>query len=85
MRPAGELHLALRQAMWRSGKPMTTKQVAQLACAGLVATRATLDNMVRARKALKLEPRRVPGVKRPVPVYALPLTVQMPLPLEVRA
>lgn len=85
MRPAGELHLALRQAMWRSGKPMTTQQVAHLACAGLVATRTTLDNMVRARKALKLEPRRVPGVKRPVPVYALPLTVQMPLPLEAAA
>jgi hypothetical protein len=84
MRPAGELHLALRQAMWRSGRPLTTQQVAQLACAGLVATRHTLDNMVRARKALKLEPRRVPGVKRPVPVYALPLTVQLPLPLEVR-
>lgn len=84
MRPAGEIHQALRRAMIKHG-PATTRDLARLACTGLDATRHTLDNMVRARKALQLEPRRVPGVKRPVPVYALPLTVQLPLQLEQRA
>lgn len=31
----------------------------------------TLDNMVTAGEVAKLDPVRVPGVKRPVPVYAL--------------
>jgi len=84
MRPAGEIHLALRRAMMKRG-PATTRELAAAACTGLDATRHTLDNMVRARRALLLEPRRVPGVRRPVPVYALPLTVQLPLPLELAA
>lgn len=82
MRPTGEIHLALRRAMLKAGRPATSRELARLACTGQEATRHTLDNMVRARRALQLEPRRVPGVKRPVPVYALPLTVQMALPLE---
>mgnify|MGYP000864593277 CR=1 FL=1 len=84
MRPAGEIHLALRRALFKHG-PGTTRQLARAACTGLTATRHTLDNMVRARKALQLEPRREPGVKRPVPVYALPGMVQLQLPLEHRA
>lgn len=96
MRPAGAVRQALADAL-KPG-PGTSRQVAQRACAGLEATRRTLDNMVRAGHARVLRQERVPGVRRPVPVYALaepepasawPLLVQCwaagDLPLQLAA
>lgn len=51
----------------------TAAELAQRA--GVCRRRATqvLDNMVRAGDVAKGEPVRVPGVKRPVPVYGRPV------------
>lgn len=70
MRPAGEIRAAIFKAL-KLG-PATSKVLAGRACTGVDATRRTLDNMVRARHARALPLARVPGVKRPVPVYWLP-------------
>lgn len=71
MRPVGEIREALERAMRQQG-PGTSKAIAAAACVGYEAARRTLDNMVRAEHAEKRGSTRVPGVKRPVPVYALP-------------
>jgi len=70
MRPAGEIRAAIFKAL-KLG-PATSRVLAGRACTGVDATRRTLDNMVRAAHVRKLHLARVPGVKRPVPVYALP-------------
>lgn len=70
MRPPGEIRLALVTAL--QAGPGVSREVAQRARTGYEATRRTLDNMVRAGVAAKRkEPARVPGCKRPVPVYEL--------------
>lgn len=68
-RPRGELRLALRHAL--EAGPGTTRELAQRSGAGVSASMLTLDNMVTAGEVKKLEPTRRPGVRRPVPVYAL--------------
>lgn len=70
MRPAGEIRQALFKAM--QAGPATARVLAARACVGHVAATNTLNNMVRAGHAAKLKPTRVPGVNRPVPVYAEP-------------
>lgn len=70
MRPTGEIRAAIFKAL-KMG-PATSKVLAGRACTGVDATRRTLDNMVRGQHARVLHLARVPGVKRPVPVYGLP-------------
>jgi len=68
MRPHGEIRQVLRQAL--SSGAGTTRDLASRTNVGLEAARLTLDNMVRAGEAVKLAQVKVPGAKRPVPVYA---------------
>ena len=68
-RPRGELRTALHEAL-KAGQG-TTRELATRSGVGLTASMRTLDNMVTAGEVAKLDPVRVPGVKRPVPVYAL--------------
>lgn len=49
----------------------TTRDLAMRTNLPVSATRMTLHNMVCAEQVTKLKPVTVPGVKRPVPVYAL--------------
>lgn len=69
MRPRGELRQAAERALLAG--PATSREAAERTQAAFDAMRRALDNMVRAGDAVKVEPRTVPGVKRPVPVYAL--------------
>ena len=68
-RPRGELRTALHEAL-KAGQG-TTRELATRSGVGMTASMRTLDNMVTAGEVAKLDPVRVPGVKRPVPVYAL--------------
>lgn len=76
MRPRGEYRQALEYALRGGGgqwHPVgaTSRELAARANLGVDVARLTLDNMVRADAAVKLDDTvRVPGVKRPVPVYA---------------
>ena len=77
MRPRGEFRQALDMALGAGGGAwhpvgLTTRELAARANVAIDAARLTLDNMVRAEEAVKLDVVRVPGVKRPVPVYAKP-------------
>jgi hypothetical protein len=51
--------------------PGTSRELAARTQVGFTAAMWTLRNMVVAGEASKLQPVRVPGVKRPVPVYGL--------------
>lgn len=89
MRPAGEVRLALLKALKGRREPCTSRELAACAQVGMSAASKTLDNLVAARQVVKGEPKRVAGVKRPVPtyqIYSTQLLVQMPLWLggEVR-
>lgn len=68
MRPHSEIRVCLAAALLEG--PGTSRQLAQRTGGGLDDTREALNNMVRAGDAVKLPSVRVPGVKRPVPVYA---------------
>jgi len=68
------------KAMRDAKGPLTSRVLAARACVGYEAARHTLDNLVRAGVADKPGTTRVPGVRRPVPVYALRVPVQLPLP-----
>lgn len=68
------------KAMRDAKGPATTRLLAARACVGLEAARYTLDNLVRAGVADKPGTTRVPGVRRPVPLYALRVPVQLNLP-----
>lgn len=68
MRPQSEIRLCLSAALLDG--PGTTKQIAQRTGWAIGMTRRALDNMVTAGDAHKPHSVRVPGVKRPVPVYA---------------
>lgn len=71
MRPVSDIRLGLQAALVDG--PGTSRELAQRICAGRQAVTVALDNMVRAGDVAKLpRPVRVPGVKRPVPVYARP-------------
>lgn len=54
-----------------TGGPGTTRELALRTQVGFSATMWTLRNMVTAGEAEKVSTVRVPGVKRPVPVYGL--------------
>jgi hypothetical protein len=69
MRPRGELRQAAERALL-AGRA-TSREAAERTQVAYDAMRVALDNAVRAGDVVKVEPRRVPGVKRPVPVYAL--------------
>jgi predicted ArsR family transcriptional regulator len=68
-RPRGELRTALHEAL-KAGQG-TTRELAARSGVGMTASMRTLDNMVTAGEVEKASAVRVPGVKRPVPVYAL--------------
>ena len=68
MRPQSEIRVTLAAALIDGAG--TTKQLAQRTGWSIGLTRRALDNMVTAGDACKPRSVRVPGVKRPVPVYA---------------
>ena len=68
MRPASEIRMALAAALMDG--PGTCRQLAQRTQGSVAIVREALNNMVRAGDARKASSVRVPGVKRPVPVYA---------------
>ena len=68
-RPRGEIRIVLHAAL--ANGPGTTRELALRSGVGISMTRRTLDNMVTAGDASKVDSVRRPGVKRPVPVYAL--------------
>ncbi len=68
MRPQSEIRVTLAAALIDGAG--TTKQLAQRTGWSIGLTRRALDNMVTAGDACKPCSVRVPGVKRPVPVYA---------------
>jgi predicted ArsR family transcriptional regulator len=67
-RPVSDAALDLMAALIDG--PGTCRQLAQRTGLAVSATRTALDNMVRRGDATADERVRVPGVKRPVPVYA---------------
>lgn len=67
MRPQSEIRVCLSAALIDG--PGTTRQLAQRTGWAIGMTRRALDNMVTAGDAHKPHSVRVPGVKRPVPVY----------------
>ena len=67
MRPQSEIRITLAAALIDGGG--TTRQLAQRTGWSIGLTRRALDNMVTAGDARKPRSVRVPGVKRPVPVY----------------
>jgi hypothetical protein len=71
MRPCGEIRCALLAAFGQLGQA-TTRQAAERAQVGMRAATVTVAHMVRAGDlVVQGDPIRVPGVRRPVPVYAL--------------
>jgi len=67
MRPQSEIRVCLSSALVDG--PGTTRQLAQRTGWSIGMTRRALDNMCTAGDACKPRSVRVPGVKRPVPVY----------------
>jgi len=67
LRPHSEIRIDLSAALVDGGG--TTRQLAQRTGWSVGLTREALNNMVKAGDAAKLRSVRVPGVKRPVPVY----------------
>lgn len=67
MRPQSEIRVCLSSALLDG--PGTTWQLAQRTGWSIGMTRRALDNMCTAGDAHKPRSVRVPGVKRPVPVY----------------
>jgi len=67
-RPVSDAALDLMAALIDG--PGTCRQLAQRTGLAVSATRTALDNMVRRGDACADERVRVPGVKRPVPVYS---------------
>lgn len=63
----GEVRDALSMAL--KGGHGTTRDLALRSGVGITSAMYTLRNMVCAGEARQLDPVRVPGVKRPVPVY----------------
>lgn len=76
MRPKGEVHLALIEAVRALATPergASLRELAAHACVGLVAARYTLHYLVRSGALVIVRTRRVPYRNRPVSEYALPL------------
>lgn len=70
MRPAGEVRRVLEEAL-ANETAITSRDLAARTRVSVELTRRTLDNMVRGGAALVVGTIPVPGVRRPVPVYAL--------------
>lgn len=68
MRPRGEIREALARAAC-GATPMTYIDLAQAACVGYDAARATAYNMVASGDLVPVGTRRVPGIKRPLRTY----------------
>ncbi|RZI82608.1 MAG: hypothetical protein EOP38_15455 [Rubrivivax sp.] len=88
MRPRGEVRAALsgaalawareqQQAQPDQVKGVTWRQLAELACVGYAAARATVKNMVNAGELLPSGEMPVPGSRRPMATY-LPANMQPP-------
>jgi hypothetical protein len=67
MRPYSEIRIDLAAALVEGGG--TTRQLAQRTGWSIGLTREALNSMCKAGDAHKPRSVRVPGVKRPVPVY----------------
>lgn len=67
-RPRGEFRRLITKAL-ADGGPATSREIAQRTGIAFGVTMETLNNMVRAGDAVKLEPVRRSGVCRPVPFY----------------
>lgn len=65
----GEVRKVLFDAM--ADAPGTSRDLATRTQCGFTVAMWTLRNMVTAGEVEKLQPVRVPGVKRPVPVYGI--------------
>jgi len=52
--------------------PGTSRELAARTQIAIGSTRETLNNMCRSREVFVLQQSRVDGVKRPVPIYAIP-------------
>ena len=75
MRPKGEVHLALIEAVKALATPdrgATLRELVAHSCVGLVAARHTLHYLVRSGALVIVRTRRVPYRNRPVSEYALP-------------
>ena len=68
MRPRGPVRQAIGVVL---NEPGMTRDLAQRAQLAVEHTRRTLDNMRRSGQITVVERKRVAGVKRPVPVYAI--------------
>jgi len=80
MRPYSEIRVDLAAALVDGAG--TTKQLAQRTGWSIGMTRRALDNMVTAGDVCKPHTVRVPGVKRPVPVYARAIRPQESRPSQ---
>jgi predicted ArsR family transcriptional regulator len=69
MRPQGEVRTTVAEGL--SAGPGMTRELAQRVGLDVQATRKTLDNMRNAGQVVVVGEERVPGVRRPVPVYDL--------------
>ncbi len=75
VRPKGEVHLALLEAVKALATPdrgVSLREMAVHACVGLVAARNTLASMKRTGSLVIVRTRRVAYRNRPISEYALP-------------
>lgn len=71
MRPPGEIRLALRSAALELGDSGGTwRDMAQQACVGFEHAKQTARDMARAGELVVMGEARVPGVCRPMVLYA---------------
>jgi len=74
-RPRGDIRQALAQAaqaLHVERGAFTWREVAQAAQVGYTAARQTVKNMQQAGELVRCGRRKVPGVCRPVNLYAMP-------------
>ena len=73
MRPRGEIRAALSEASQRMPTPFTWRDLAIKACVGFDAARQSVRDMQRAGELVQQHDyARVPGVNRPMALYARP-------------
>lgn len=75
MRPAGEISMALLQAverLWTPGKGPTMREIAEAAGVGATVASQTIKDMRRYQRLSICGQRRVSGRNRPAAEYALP-------------
>jgi hypothetical protein len=69
-RPCGEIRQALTAAAQAAPGPVTWRELAVMACVGFAAAKATARNMEAAGELEAVGTRKVPGICRPVTLYA---------------